>query len=337
LNIDGKGARAVKVRTWAGLIVLAWAMGCSSLHTRNGDIYCDAWKDFAGRTAWGVYPDNPIIEPGKPGEWDSWAVMSMTVVKVGDTFHLYYEGGLTSCGDLQIGHATSTDGLRWVKDPANPVLRPGEPGEWDEGATWDPFVIYEDGVFKMWYGGEKKNHRDFQCGYAVSKDGVHFEKKGRISNFPGGEMADMHVFHDKKGDRYYMYYWDRRFKTEDRLRLAVSPNETDFDFENAVPIRIEGEQPGHRYTHVFKDAGTWYMYYGFDGGPPRMGYATSKDAVRWKAANIRLMGGEDAEILKAGKDLYFMFYCPEGYQDERGCDMRLAIFNGDLSSLAVGN
>jgi predicted GH43/DUF377 family glycosyl hydrolase len=295
------------------------------------------WTKPVGKTGWRQYASKPIITPGKKGEWDSWAVMSMTVVKVGDTFHLYYEGGLTGCGDLQIGHATSTDGLSWVKDPANPVLRPGMPGEWDAGATWDPFVIYEDGMFKMWYGGELVGHRDFQCGYAVSKDGTHFTKKGKISNLPGGEMADMHVVHDKHSGRYYMYYWDRRFDIADRLRLAVSDNETGFDFENSIRIRIAGEQPGHRYTHVFAAEGKWYMYYGFDGGPTRSGYATSGDLVHWKARNTELAETEDAEILTVGKDLHFMFYCPAGFQDVADCDIRLAIFNGDLDDLASKN
>lgn len=317
-----------------GLVVAVLSGGCANRHTAGGNIN-DQWKALGGKSGWKEYPGNPIIEPGRAGEWDSWAVMSMTMVRVGDTFHLYYEGGRTGCGDLQIGHATSTDGLHWVKDPANPVLRPGGADAWDEGATWDPFVICEDGVFKMWYGGEKKNHRDFQCGYAVSKDGVHFQKKGKISKFPGGEMADMHLVHDKKSGRYYMYYWDRRFGGAERLRLAVSPTETDFDFANAAALRIEGEQPGHRYTHVFEDGDTWYMYYGFDGGPRRSGYATSRDLLHWKAQNTRLAETEDAEILKVGDKLYFMFYCPAGMQDEAGCDIRLAILSGGLDSLAV--
>jgi predicted GH43/DUF377 family glycosyl hydrolase len=317
----------MRVQVLAGLILFACAAGCSN--------QCNEWKQLAGEDGWKGYPKNPIIEPGKEGEWDCWAVMSMSVVKVGDTFHLYYEGGLTGCGDLQIGHATSTDGLHWVRDPANPVLRPGKSGEWDDGATWDPFVLCEDGVFKMWYGGERVGHRDFQCGYATSKDGTYFTKKGKISNFPLGDMGDMHVFHNTESRRYYMYYWDRRFEKAERLRLATSPNERDFDFDNAGRIQIEGEERGHRYTHVFQEGDTCYMYYGFDGGPPRSGYATSSDLLHWKARNTRLAETEDAEIFKVGRDLYFMFYCPAGMQDEGGCDIRLAIFNGDLDRLAL--
>jgi predicted GH43/DUF377 family glycosyl hydrolase len=292
------------------------------------------WKTLAGRDRWKTCPGNPIIEPGKAGRWDCWAVMSMTVVRVDQTFHLYYEGGLTGCGDLQIGHATSTDGLNWTKDPANPVLRPGKVGDWDEAATWDPFIIYEDGLFKMWYGGERAGHRDFQCGYAVSRDGTHFIKKGKISTFGVGDIGDMHVYHDTEAGRYYMYYWDRSLKTVDRLRVAVSQNETEFDFDNAQSISIKGEVPGHRYTHVFKVGDTWYMFYGYEN-KPKTGFAVSADGLSWKTVNNNLLPSEDAEILPIQDDLHFMFYCPMGLQDEKGCDIRLAIFNGDLNDLAA--
>jgi predicted GH43/DUF377 family glycosyl hydrolase len=295
------------------------------------------WRSLGGRTAWKEYGGNPIIRPGRPGEWDSWAVMSMSVVKVGDTLHLYYEGGATGVGDLRIGHVTSTDGLHWVKDAANPVLRPGEAGEWDDGGVWEPYVIYEDGVFKMWYGGERTGHKSFQCGYAVSKDGTNFVKKGKLSNFDTERIADIHVFHYKEADRFHMYYlnWGQVAKDGERLRLAVSPDETGFDFENSIPIRIEGEEPGHQYSQVFKEEGTWYMYYGFET-KARAGYATSLDGVHWKAQNTMLWGTEDAEILKVADELYFMFYCPEGFQDEARCDIRLAVYNGDLDGLAGG-
>ena len=278
-----------------------------------------------GDGRWRDYRNNPVISPGPAGSWDAWAVMSMTVVEAGGTFHLYYEGGLTGCKDLQIGHATSIDGLVWVKDPANPVLRPGESGQWDDGAVWDPFVIREDGVFKMWYGGERKGIGDYQCGYAVSADGVRFEKKGRISGFDFGEMADMHVVHDRQAGRYYMFYWDRSFRTPQRLRLAVSPNETDFDFDNSIAIRIAGEQPGHRYTHVFRRGDRWHMYYGFDGGPPRSGCAAGSDLVHWLAVDRQMPETEDAEILLIGGEPRLMFYCPAGMQDEGGCDIRLKV------------
>jgi hypothetical protein len=57
----------------------------------------------------------------------------MTVLTVGKVFHMYYEAwGVRGNGydwsdftSLQIGHATSPDGIHWTKDPANPILPKG--------------------------------------------------------------------------------------------------------------------------------------------------------------------------------------------------------------------
>jgi len=293
----------------------------------------DAAQNTAGD--WKEYSGNPILAPGNRSEWDQWAVMSMTAVKMRESFHLYYEGGATGCGDLRIGHATSRDGLHWTKDPANPVLDKGKPGEWDDEATWDPFVIFEDGIFKMWYGGQSVGGgklAGYQCGYATSRDGVHFVKHGKISNFAHGEMADMHVVHDRKSGRYFMYYWDRNFKLPQKLRLARSPNETDFDFDRSLSVSIEGEVPGHRYTHVWQEGDKWYMLYGFEN-KGRTGYATSPNGLHWAAENKNLISTEDAEMLKVAPGRYFLFYCPAGFQDKAGCDIRLAIYNGRLDDL----
>jgi len=295
------------------------------------------WMKLAGKTGFRPYPENPIIKPGKNGQWDSWAIGSMSVVEVGDTFHLYYEAGASGPADLQIGHASSDNGLHWTKDPDNPVIRPGTPGQWDDGATWDPFVLYENGIFKMWYGGEREGHRDFQCGYATSRDGKNFIKKGRISNFPSGDIGDMHLAHDREKGLYYMFYWDRRYSGLQRLRLAVSKNETDFNFEDSVPVSVRQEQIGLRYTYVFRNKGSWYMFYGFEA-KPRIGFAASADLLYWSPLNKDLMPGEDAEILMPAENLFFMFYGPEAYteidQEKGGSDIRLAIYTGNLKDLA---
>jgi hypothetical protein len=293
------------------------------------------WRNLGGQRGWKAYPGNPIISPGGPGQWDSWGVMSMSVVKVGDVFHLYYEGGAGGVGDLQIGHVTSTDGLYWIKDPCNPVLRPGKAGQWDDGAVWDPYVIYEDGLFKMWYGGERKGHKSFQCGYAESEDGIYFVKKGKLTNFDSERIADIHVLHDDLSDRYLMYFWNwgDLAVDESRLRLVFSTDETGFDFDKYLPISIEGEDGDHQYTQVFREGQSWYMFYGFEE-EARAGYATSADGLGWKAQNTKLPGTEDAEVLKVAEKLYFMFYCPEGFQDKGKCDIRLGIYNGNLDDLA---
>ena len=170
-----------------------------------------AVRRLAGTTAWKQYRDNPVVKLGGQGQWDSGALGSMTVIQVGNIYHMYYEawgdkgtGGL-EYHSLQIGHAVSPDGLHWAKDPANPVLSPEPGNNWDQDGVWDPFVIYENGQFKMWYGGGDANHCDWA--FAASADGSHFVKKSRISHL--GNVEDDHVVHDTAQGVYRIYYWDR--------------------------------------------------------------------------------------------------------------------------------
>ncbi len=91
-------------------------------------------------------------------------------------------------------------------------MQRGTGDEWDRDGTWDPFVLYEDGVCKMWYGGGNA-HCDW--GYAGSADGVHFMKKGQFSHL--GKVEDDHVCHDKALGRYFMSYWDRAHNCRESL------------------------------------------------------------------------------------------------------------------------
>jgi hypothetical protein len=296
-------------------------------------------KKLAGKNQWKEYAGNPVLTPGKKGEWDSWAIGTMSVVQVGGIFHMYYEGwGQKS---MQIGHAISNDGLHWTKDSANPVLPISKEG-WESGGTWDPSVLYENGVFKMWHGATPQGDPagKFHWGYAISTDGTHFEKKGIVSDTSAKEeFEDDFVIHDIKSGTYYMYYWDRRKEPNGLCRVS-SKNEMNFDFTKAEPLHIEGfsNTPMHKFPHVFQENNTWYLYYAEFKRPHChdcwTGYATSTDGLNWKVQNGQLLLAQDATIIKVFENLYLMYYGPNDYFDGEGCDIRLAVMTGNLNSLA---
>jgi len=79
----------------------------------------------------------------------------------------------------------------------NPVLTPGKEG-FDSWTAYNPAVVYAFGEYHMFYRAETRDEQDTpycgtsRIGYAVSKDGRHFEKKGMILDaedpweLPGG-------------------------------------------------------------------------------------------------------------------------------------------------------
>ena len=307
------------------------------LREQNGRYDVTELRKLAAKGRWVKYAGNPILKPGANGEWDSWTLATMNVLKVDKTCHMYYEAGREGVVDFQIGHAVSADGIHWVKDPANPVIPVSERGQWADKETWDPFVLHEDGIFKMWYGGTTvlEGRRDFQIGYATSRDGTHFTKRGQISHYERGNVGDMHLVHDKQSGKYYMYYLDRNYRPSTLLR-AESLNETGFDFDNAVRIEVEGEENGYRCPHGCIDGSAWYMYYGFKY-KERAAYATSADGLRWNVQNTAVIEGHDPEILRMADDLHLLFYCPMEYNmgHKPGCDIRVAVFEGSLNELAL--
>jgi hypothetical protein len=109
---------------------------------------------------------------------------------------------------------------------------------------------------------------------------------------------------------------------------------------SAKPVMIAGlsSTPMHKFTQVFKEGGTWDMFYGEFKRPHcdncKTGFATSEDGLNWDVQNGNLILGQDAEVIKADEDLYLMFYGPNGHFDGEGCDIRLALFAGRLDQLA---
>lgn len=103
--------------------------------------------------------------------WDFW------LARDGDRHHVFFLQAPRSLVDPElrhrsasIGHAVSTDFSNWtVLDDA---IRPGEPGSWDDLATWTGSVLERDGRWHMLYTGI--SHTDHglvqRIGLATSDD-----------------------------------------------------------------------------------------------------------------------------------------------------------------------
>jgi hypothetical protein len=110
---------------------------------------------------WSKHAGNPVLTPG-PDPWDANQVRVPMVWKEGLTdYHMIYTGA--GGGGMQVGYATSSDGISWTKHPSNPVFN--DP-TWASGATENWGVMKVGTEYLMWYS-------DFgmrQSGIAVSTD-----------------------------------------------------------------------------------------------------------------------------------------------------------------------
>ncbi|MBI3463152.1 MAG: SUMF1/EgtB/PvdO family nonheme iron enzyme [Planctomycetes bacterium] len=124
---------------------------------------------------WELDPQ-PVIPLGGEGEFDSNGHAGPEVLKVDDTYFLFYLGNDKKRARWSAGVATSKDGKNWTKSSANPVLDIGGPDAWDGGSLMGLAVLWLDGRFHVWYaalaaGAKDKSEAEagIRIGYAISK------------------------------------------------------------------------------------------------------------------------------------------------------------------------
>jgi len=202
-----------------------WVNGWSSMPIAGSNDTMGYFDSDDG-IAWRAYPENPIFIPTMPAEdWPltppaqgkakNLAAQVPTVVIRDGVFHLWYSGVVDfSSGVAMIGHATSPDGIRdWVKDPQNPVVLPGGPGEPDDRTISDAYVLFAGGQFQMWYQRLLPPNAGALFMFATSSDGTTWEKHsqpvltpGPAGSWDGAAIDQPCVVFDEEKNLYHMWY-----------------------------------------------------------------------------------------------------------------------------------
>ncbi len=123
---------------------------------------------------WEKWKDNPILDVGPAGSWDSRMAKLPIVTRHEGRYYLFYSG--RDARTKNIGLATSTDLRHWTKHPGNPVLR-GRPDQWDRQLSTHPApVVRRDDRFYLLYRGMQTFYKQQALGVAVSTDLVHWTR-----------------------------------------------------------------------------------------------------------------------------------------------------------------
>ena len=167
------------------------------------------------------------LYPGEGDEPDASGVWTGSVIYGEGKYHAFYTGYcLTAEYQQTICHATSDDGITWVKDAANPVITPMI--ELYEKLDWrDPYVFYneEDKCYWILISARRLDMPITRRGCIVlyrTKDLVNWEYYGPIyspghTNCP--ECPEMY----KMGDNWYLSYSRFSEYVNTIYRVAKSP------------------------------------------------------------------------------------------------------------------
>jgi hypothetical protein len=170
----------------SGIIYYLYAEDKADNPFRNIRLYTST--DFATWTDQG-----DVLDIGDPGSWEDTDVSSPVVWIDGSTWHMLYEGR-SSTQRGAIGHATSSDGLSWVKDPLNPIFVATN-SEWGyAGVSWcdalvpDQITFRDDGLVVLNFHGRIGDDTQFVPGIGAGRDIYSFEDV--LGDQVGGEVGD---------------------------------------------------------------------------------------------------------------------------------------------------
>jgi hypothetical protein len=175
------------------------------------------WVDVEGGKPARFSPQ-PVLEPGPLGAFDDSGAMGSCLVRHDGVSYLYYIGwflGVTVPFQVSVGCAISEDGEKFTKVSASPVLGRSEV---DPYLTTLPWVLLEDGLWRMWYVSgtawrivDGKPRHWYHIKYAESRDGLAWEPTGRvcIDYASDDEYAIARPCVVRDGDRYRMWFCAR--------------------------------------------------------------------------------------------------------------------------------
>ncbi len=252
-----------------------------------------------GQTEWVDDPNNPVIGPGDAGPWDVNGPWARAGVFDGTEYHLYFTGTGEDGLPNDMGHATSTDGVEWVMDSANPVLTRGESGEWDDFRLDGASVVYDGSSFQMWYSGSGTDGVE-RVGYATSPDGSSWTKYEGNPVMDVGPEGSWDALLCRpttvilENDMYRMWYWGGRLLgNELNGHVGYAESEDGIDWiKRPEPVLSPSTHPGAwdpsevSNPYVVFDGSTYHMWFG--GGvesatsiDSSIGYAFSGDRIEW--------------------------------------------------------
>jgi predicted GH43/DUF377 family glycosyl hydrolase len=184
----------------------------------------------------------------------------------------------------------------------NPILGPGEPGEWDDQAVITPFAYVNEGGIYLFYTGWSIDGKP-KIGIATSADGYHFTRFEGNPVLTAGEkgfeafgVGSPVVF--KKDSVWIMYYntgETATFGPMPNIGMATAKSLTGPWERSNTLVLTRGHRSEWDGVFIFPNSilkmedGSYRLYYTagqrYPGPESHIGIATSKDGIKWTKYN----------------------------------------------------
>ena len=218
--------------------------------------------------------EQPVLSPGPLGNFDDHGVYSSSIVAFEDKLFLYYIGWNPGLRPpmfyASIGLAISEDGGEtFQKISRAPILSRGEFDPWMVSA---PFVLRENGRWRMWYisglkweEGDDGLHSYYHIKYAESSNGIDWHRDGLVClDLQPGECNIARVCVVKDAGLYRSWYGHN---AGDGYRIGYAESNDGctwqrMDADAGIMVSDSGwDSDAVTYPYVFTHDGRRYMIY----------------------------------------------------------------------------
>lgn len=236
------------------------------------------------KKSWVKYEGNPVLGNAELG-----TCFDVNVISEGTArYNMYFSWRPKKA----IALSRSDDGINWT-DPEI-VL------EYDSTSGWEDDLnrsctLFWNGKYHMWYTGQARDSS--RIGYAVSEDGVHFERVVTHpvlepeTGFEGFSVMNPYVLRDEERGVFRMWYSAGETIEPNVLCYAESKDGVHWERSPLNPIFVHGEagewdqdRIGGCEVHRLDDGSYALFYIGYtDINTARIGVAISQDGITgWK-------------------------------------------------------
>lgn len=218
---------------------------------------------------------NPVLSKGETGTFDDSGVSFSCMVNINHKNYLYYLGWnilTTVPWKNTIGLAIEDEDGNFKRYSKAPVLGIHHI---DPFTLTYPFVMYDEGIYKMWYGtslfwGPKVEDTIHIIRYATSENGIDWQRQNIDCIKPEhtGEFAIVKPFVIKENNLYRMWY-SYRIGNAYKMGYAESITGTEWkrkDYEVGIfPSETGWDADMVCYPFVFDHNNERYMLYNGNG------------------------------------------------------------------------
>ncbi len=226
---------------------------------------------------------SPVLDVGPSGSWDSFFLDTPTWIKDSVNYKMYYFGDTDNDPrGSAIGMAISEDGIHWHRIQSQPVLTPGNRGDWDGLYIESPEVVFDGSRYFLYYSGIDSTYK-VRIGVATSTDGVTWTKyennpiisEGGLYQWDGFSVGvPTVIYHDGLFEMWYCGVsnydvLDRKVDTikvghatsYDGLHWEKDTNNPVLDTYSPPFSSFELRGPWAPSVNYVQDSGKYFMWY----------------------------------------------------------------------------